>query len=92
MDPSAPTVTRMPQVAVPGTGEQARGLLVRELDFVFPFGLLVIALKFLLRIVLVLTGRVKIDLDSAHADEELANAQERDEEAAVATAPKEVAS
>ena len=28
--------TRMPQVAVPGTGEQARGLLVRELDFVFP--------------------------------------------------------
>jgi hypothetical protein len=35
---------------------------------------------------------VKIDLDSAHADEELANAQERDEEAAVATAPKEVAS
>ncbi len=92
MDPSAPTATRMPQVAVPGTGEQARGLLVRDLDFVFPFGLLVIALKFLLRIVLVLTGRVKIDLDSAHADEELANAQERDEEAAAATAPKEVAS
>ncbi len=92
MDPSAPTVTRMPQVAVPGTGEQARGLLVRELDFVFPFGLLVIALKFLLRILLVLTGRVKIDLDSAHADEELANAQERDQDAAAATAPKEVAS
>lgn len=92
MDPSAPTATRMPQVAVPGTGEQARGLLVRELDFVFPFGLLVIGLKFLLRILLILTGRVKIDLDSAHADEELANAQERDEEAATATAPKEVAS
>ncbi len=78
MDASAPTVTRMPQVAVPGTGEQARGLLVRELDFVFPFGLLVIALKFALRIALILTGGVKIDLDSAHADEELANAQERD--------------
>jgi hypothetical protein len=78
MDPSAPTATRMPQVAVPGTGEQARGLLVRELDFVFPFGLLVIALKFALRIALILTGGVKIDLDSAHADEELANAQERD--------------
>jgi hypothetical protein len=78
MDPSAPTATRMPQVAVPGTGEQARGLLVRELDFVFPFGLLVIALKFALRIALILTGGVKVDLDSAHADEELANAQERD--------------
>ena len=87
MDPSAPTATRMPQVAVPGTGEQPRGLLVRELDFVFPFGLLVIALKFLLRIVLILTGRVKVDLDSAHADDELAHAQERDEQAA-----KEVAS
>jgi TRAP-type C4-dicarboxylate transport system permease small subunit len=78
MDASQPTATRMPQVAVPGTGEQARGLLVRELDFVFPFGLLVIALKFALRIALILTGGVKIDLDSAHADEELANAQERD--------------
>jgi hypothetical protein len=78
MDPAAPTATRMPQVAVPGTGEQARGLLVRDLDFVFPFGLLVIALKFALRIALILTGRIKIDLDSAHADEELANAQERD--------------
>jgi len=78
MDASQPTATRMPQVAVPGTGEQARGLLVRELDFVFPFGLLVIALKFALRIALILTGAVKIDLDSAHADEELANAQERD--------------
>jgi hypothetical protein len=78
MDPSAPTATRMPQVAVPGTGEQARALLVRELDFVFPFGLLVIALKFALRIALILTGKVKVDLDSAHADDELANAQERD--------------
>ena len=87
MDPSAPTATRMPQVAVPGTGEQPRGLLVRELDFVFPFGLLVIALKFLLRIILILTGKVKVDLDSAHADDELAHAQERDEQAA-----KEVAS
>ena len=94
MDPSAPTVTRMPQVAPPGTGEQARGLLVRELDFVFPFGLFTIALKFLLRIVLILTGRVKIDLDSAHADDELANAQERDEKAGtpVTAAAKEGAS
>jgi TRAP-type C4-dicarboxylate transport system permease small subunit len=82
MDPASPAALRMPQVAVPGTGEQARGLLVRELDFVFPFGLGIIALKFLLRIALILTGRVKVDLDTAHADEELAHAQERDEQAA----------
>jgi TRAP-type C4-dicarboxylate transport system permease small subunit len=81
-DASAAGALRMPQVAVPGTGEQARGLLVRELDFVFPFGLGIIALKFLLRIALVLTGRVKVDLDAAHGDDELANAQERDEHAA----------
>jgi TRAP-type C4-dicarboxylate transport system permease small subunit len=91
MDPSQPDATRMPQVAVPGTGEQARGLLVRELDFVFPFGLIAIALKFLLRIVLILTGQVKVDLDSAHGDDELANAQERDHQAEVgAQAAKQV--
>lgn len=82
MDPSMPSATRSPQVAVPGTGEQARGLLVRELDFVFPFGLAIIGLKFLLRIALILTGGVKIDLDSAHADDELSKAEERDQRAA----------
>ncbi len=54
MDPSETTARRMPQVAVPGTGEDARGLLIRELNFVFPFGLAVIAMKLLLRIVLLL--------------------------------------
>lgn len=58
MDPAAPEATRMPQVAVPGTGEDARGLLTRELNFVFPFGLAVIALKFVLRALLGLAGRV----------------------------------
>jgi hypothetical protein len=82
MDPSQPAATRTPQVAVPGTGEEARGLLIRELDFVFPFGLMVIGLKFLLRLLLILTGRIKIDLDSAHGDEELQKADERDEQAA----------
>jgi TRAP-type C4-dicarboxylate transport system permease small subunit len=59
MDPAAPDAKRMPQVVVPGTGEEARGLLARELNFVFPFGLAVIALKFLLRALLVLAGRVE---------------------------------
>jgi len=82
MDPSQPGATRMPQVPVPGTGEEARGLLVRELDFVFPFGLVVIAIKFLIRILLILSGRIEVDPEAAHAEEELANARERDEEAA----------
>jgi TRAP-type C4-dicarboxylate transport system permease small subunit len=82
MDPSQSSATRMPQVAVPGTGEEARGLLVRELDFVFPFGLGIIALKFLLRVVLILQGRINVDPDSAHDDPELSRAEERDAEAA----------
>jgi hypothetical protein len=82
MDPSQPEATRMPQVPVPGTGESAPGLLVRELDFVFPFGLLIIAFKFLLRILLILSGRIEVDPQAAHAEEELANSQERDAAAA----------
>jgi hypothetical protein len=82
MDPSQPNAVRMPQVPVPGTGEEARGLLVRELDFVFPFGLAIIALKLLLRIVLVVTGRIDIDPEAAHREEGLSHAQERDEAAA----------
>ncbi len=53
MDPSSPGAVRMPQVTVPGTGEEARGVLIRELNFVFPFGLAVIAVKFLLRALLI---------------------------------------
>jgi len=82
MDPSAPAALRMPQVAVPGTGEEARGLLIRELNFVFPVGLGVIALKFLLRILLLLGGRASLDPEAAHEEEDLAHAQERDDDAA----------
>jgi hypothetical protein len=82
MDPSAPAALRMPQVAVPGTGEQARGLLIRELNFVFPVGLGVIALKFLLRVLLLLGGRANLDPEAALQEENLAHAQERDDEAA----------
>ncbi len=48
MDASSPNALRMPQVAVPGTGEEARGVLIRELNFVFPFGLAIIAAKLLM--------------------------------------------
>lgn len=88
MDPSQPTAKRMPQVPVPGTGEEAPGLLTRELNLVFPFGLAAIAIKFLLRSLLIVGGRINVDPDAAHEEEDLALAQERDEEAATA-APKE---
>jgi TRAP-type C4-dicarboxylate transport system permease small subunit len=81
MDASQPNAVRMPQVPVPGTGEEAPGLLVRELDFVFPFGLAVIALKFLLRILLIAMGRIDVDPEAAHREEDLSHADERDHEA-----------
>jgi hypothetical protein len=56
VDPAA-DARRTPQVVVPGTGEEARGLLARELNFVFPFGLAVIGLKFVLRALLAVAGR-----------------------------------
>jgi TRAP-type C4-dicarboxylate transport system permease small subunit len=83
MDPAQPNALRMPQVPVPGTGEEARGLLVRELDFVFPFGLAVIGLKFLLRILLIAMGRIDVDPEAAHREEDLSHADERDHEAAL---------
>ena len=69
MDPSAPNATRMPQIAVPGTGEVARGLLIRDMNLVIPFGLAAIALKFLLRVALLVSGRVRAD-PAADLDEE----------------------
>ncbi|HEY4016757.1 MAG TPA: TRAP transporter small permease subunit [Polyangiaceae bacterium] len=64
-DASAPSALRSPQVSVPGTGEDARGLLIRELNFVFPFGLAVVALKLLLRAALVVAGRARADAEGA---------------------------
>jgi len=82
MDPSAPDATRMPQITVPGTGEDARGLLIRELNFVFPFGLAAVTLKFLLRILLIVSGHVRVDPEAELDDEALVNSHGRDDEAA----------
>jgi C4-dicarboxylate transporter DctM subunit len=67
IDPSAPGASCTPQVSAPGTGEQASGLLVRDLNFVFPFGLAVIALKLLVRALLLVAGRVEVDPDDKTA-------------------------
>jgi len=65
-----PTARKMPAVVAPDTGE-GRDLLIRDLNFILPFGLLMIGLKFLLRTVRALSGHVKIDPGSAHEDEDL---------------------
>jgi len=82
MDTSDPNATRMPQVIVPGV--EARGLLIRDANLVFPLGLAIISLKFLLRIVLALTGYVELHDEEQVDDEDLSNAHERDERAAEA--------
>jgi C4-dicarboxylate transporter, DctM subunit len=58
MDPSAPGATRAPQVSCPGTGEEPGGLLIRDLNLVFPFGLAILAVKFLLRVLLAALGKL----------------------------------
>jgi hypothetical protein len=60
----------LPAVSVPG-GEEIHGLLIRDADFVFPFGLLMIAFRFLLRALLALTGQVRVDPNLAHEESEV---------------------
>jgi TRAP-type C4-dicarboxylate transport system permease small subunit len=71
--PDSPEKTHPPAVSIPG-GEEARGLLVKDVDFIFPFGLMMIALRFLLRCLLVLSGHVRVDPDAAHEEEEVEEA------------------
>jgi hypothetical protein len=51
---------RAPMIIIPGKGEP-RGVLVHAANLVFPFGLLVIALRFLLRSLLALSRHVSVD-------------------------------
>jgi hypothetical protein len=60
----------LPAISVPG-GEEVRGLLIKDADFVFPFGLLMIACRFLLRALLVVSGHVRVDPDLAHEEDEV---------------------
>lgn len=57
-----------PLVVAPN-GEITRGLLVHTLNFVFPFGLIAIALRFLLRAILTISGHIDVDPDAAHKEE-----------------------
>ena len=61
---------RTPAVtAVPGETERIHMIMVPILNLVFPFGLLVIAIRFVLRSLLAISGWVKVDPDAAHGDD-----------------------
>jgi TRAP-type C4-dicarboxylate transport system permease small subunit len=64
------SLRKMPAVVAPTTGE-GRDLLIRDLNFILPFGLFIIALKFLLRILLVVSRQVRFDPENTHADEDM---------------------
>jgi hypothetical protein len=66
-----PDALRTPAVNVPGGMEQARGLVIRDLNFVFPFGLLMIGLRFILRSLLAISGHVRVDPDAAHEEDDV---------------------
>lgn len=83
MDEAQPDATRLPVINVPGSGEDTNGLLIRDLNMVFPFGLLMIALRFVLRALLAIGGVVKVDPDAQHGGEEAkAEADAKDAEVA----------
>ncbi len=58
-----------PPFVVSPDGETTRGALVHSLGLVFPFGLLAIGLRFLLRALLTLSGHFEADPDEAHKEE-----------------------
>ncbi|MGH7281247.1 MAG: TRAP transporter small permease [Polyangiaceae bacterium] len=71
-----PGQTHLPVVSIPGSPENVPGMLIKELDFVFPMGLFAIALRFILRALLVIAGIYKVDPDAVHGEEEIEEAQE----------------
>ncbi len=71
---AAPGASRIPAISIPGGDENPSGVLIRDLNLVLPMGLLMIALRFVIRSLLALSGHVVVDPDAAHAeDEELAH-------------------
>jgi TRAP-type C4-dicarboxylate transport system permease small subunit len=67
-DETQPT-KRSPGIAIPGALENPQELLIRELNLLFPVGLFLIAVRFVIRCLLVLSGQIKVDLNAAHAEE-----------------------
>jgi hypothetical protein len=57
-----------PLISLPN--KTMRSLLVEDLNMLFPFGFFMLGLKFLLRVVLAISGHVVVDPDAAHRDDE----------------------
>jgi len=76
MSEDAPEQTHLPIISIPGSAENVPGLLVKDLNFIFPFGLFIIALRFVLRALLAISGQVRVDPDAAHGDDDVAHAHE----------------
>ncbi len=57
-----------PLLILPG-GRSTKGLLVEDLNLLFPFGFFVIALKFVLRALLVVSGHIEVDPDAMHRED-----------------------
>ena len=77
--PEADQEWRMPALTnVPGADERVHKLLIHELNLVFPFGLVMIALRFILRSLLALSGWVKVDPNAAHADDDEKEADDKE--------------
>ena len=56
--------TRAPLIVIPGRGEP-RGELINAANLVFPIGLLIIAIRFIVRAILALSGHVSVDPDES---------------------------
>lgn len=66
--PPDPTMNR-PALVMHPAGEAQRGMLVHDLSLVFPFGLVMIGLRFILRALLQISGHVSVDPDEAHKED-----------------------
>jgi len=65
----APDAPNPPPFVVAPDSEATRGILVHDFSLVFPFGLLLIGIRFLLRAILTLSGHIPVDPDAAHKDD-----------------------
>jgi len=52
-----------PPLVVGPTGHNPRGLITRDLHLIFPFGLFMIGLRFVVRVLLVLLGEAEAESD-----------------------------
>ena len=89
--PEDSSETRLPIISIPGSAENVPGLLTRELNFIFPFGLLMIGLRFILRSLLAISGQIIVDPDAAHGEEDVEAVHPSEPVPPPVSHPKEVA-